>query len=35
MLTLSSRPAPPIVLVSSVSGTGIDELWRAITGEHP
>ena len=30
MMTLSSRPAPPIVLVSSSRGTGIDELWQAL-----
>ena len=30
MMTLSTRPAPPIVLVSSASGTGIDELWQAL-----
>jgi LAO/AO transport system ATPase len=33
MMTLSSRPAPPIVLVSSVSGTGIDELWRSMSAQ--
>ena len=31
MLSLSKRPAPPIVLVSSIGGTGIDDLWRALT----
>ena len=31
MLSLSSRPAPPIVLVSSVQGTGIEELWRLLS----
>ncbi|MCI0377744.1 MAG: hypothetical protein L0215_09070 [Gemmataceae bacterium] len=31
MLSLSSRPAPSIVPVSSKSGEGIAELWQAIT----
>ena len=35
MLSLSSRPAPPIVLVSSVQGTGIDELWRLLESAPP
>jgi len=32
MLSLGMRPVPPIVRVSSRSGTGMDELWQTVRG---
>ena len=31
MLSLSSRPVPPIVRVSSSTGVGLDELWKCVS----